>query len=263
MHMLCGVIRHPTSNLPEICFVSNEIIPLPQFCNIFVCLFFGCLFGFVLFCFIFPQTYLFLIEGKLLHYIVLVSARHDHESAVGIHVSPPWLTSLPPPTPLQPSRMLQSPGLSSLSHTANSHWLSVLRMEAYTVMCRILWYFKDLSTATSFLSQAVVWKSSCRNLYFIHEETMAPERSMAVQRPQCYSGSSGGWISYFPAGWFFYYRLPLRRFTLYHHGSLFVTEDKLDSQKWYCKAHVGLCLQETTSKEQYLFLFFLLIFFKF
>ena len=194
---------------------------------------------------------------------MLVSARHDHESAVGIHVSPPWLTSLPPPTPLQPSRMLQSPGLSSLSHTANSHWFSVLRMEAYIVMCRILWYFKDLSTATSFLSQAVVWKSSCRNLYFTHEETMAqrgPRLSRGLSVPR---GSSGSWILYFPAGWFFYYRLPLRRFTLYHHGSLFVTEDKLDSQKWHCKAQVGLCLQETTSKEQYLFLFFLLIFFYF
>ena len=60
---------------------------------------------------------------------------HDHESAIGIHVSPPCLTSLPPPTPFQPSRMLQSPGLSSLSHTANSHWLSILHMEAYTLSC--------------------------------------------------------------------------------------------------------------------------------
>ena len=74
----------PASNLPEICLVANEIIPLPQFCNIFVCLFWGCFFFFI-----FAQANLFLIEGELLHYIVLVSAIHDHESAIGIHVSPP------------------------------------------------------------------------------------------------------------------------------------------------------------------------------
>ena len=37
---------------------------------------------------------------------------------------PPW-TSLPPPTPSHPSRLSQSTGLSSLIHTANSHWLSI------------------------------------------------------------------------------------------------------------------------------------------
>ena len=38
------------------------------------------------------------------------------------------LTSLPPPTPSHPSRLSQSMALSSLSHTASSHWLSVLHM---------------------------------------------------------------------------------------------------------------------------------------
>ena len=74
---------------------------------------------------------LFLIEGKLLHNIVLASAIHQDESAIGMHVSPPSLTSLPPPTPLG----CQSPGLSSLSHTANFHWLSVLHMVVYTLPC--------------------------------------------------------------------------------------------------------------------------------
>ena len=31
----------------------------------------------------------FLIEGQLLYRIVLVSAKHQHESAIGIHMSPP------------------------------------------------------------------------------------------------------------------------------------------------------------------------------
>ena len=39
--------------------------------------------------FIFFQTYLFLIERKLPQNIVLASAIHQRESAVGIHVSPP------------------------------------------------------------------------------------------------------------------------------------------------------------------------------
>ena len=60
----------------------------------------------------------------MLYNTVLVSAIHHHESAIGVHVSSPSGTSLPPPSPSQLSTLLQSPGLSSLSHTANSHWLS-------------------------------------------------------------------------------------------------------------------------------------------
>ena len=56
-----------------------------------------------------PQTYSFLIEGKLLHNIVLASTIHQHESVTGIHVSPPSSISLPPPTPSHPSKLLRSP----------------------------------------------------------------------------------------------------------------------------------------------------------
>ena len=69
---------------------------------------------------------LYLIERHLLYNIVLVHAIHQHESAIGIPMSPPFWTSLPLPTASQPSRLSQSPGLSSLSHPANSHWLSIL-----------------------------------------------------------------------------------------------------------------------------------------
>ena len=48
----------------------------------------------------------------------------QHESATGIHVSPPSWTSLPFPA----SRWSRSTGLSSLHHTANSPWLSILHM---------------------------------------------------------------------------------------------------------------------------------------
>ena len=55
----------------------------------------------------------------------------SHELAIGIHMSPPSRTSVPPPTPSYPSRLSQNTHLSSLSHTADFHWLSVLHMVVY------------------------------------------------------------------------------------------------------------------------------------
>ena len=50
------------------------------------------------------KLFLFLIERYLLYSIVLVSAKHQHESTVGIYMSLP----LEPPSPSHPSRLLQS-----------------------------------------------------------------------------------------------------------------------------------------------------------
>ena len=41
--------------------------------------------------------------------IVLVSTIHQHESAMGMNMSLPFGTSLPPPTPSHPCRLSQSP----------------------------------------------------------------------------------------------------------------------------------------------------------
>ena len=71
------------------------------------------------------KNYLFLIDWCLLYNIGLISVIHQHELTIGIRISPPSWISLPPPAHSHPSRLLQSPSLSSLSHTANSHWLSV------------------------------------------------------------------------------------------------------------------------------------------
>ena len=70
----------------------------------------------------------------MLYSIALVSTKHQHELTIGLAMSPPTSTSLPPASPSHPSRFLQSTGLSSLSHTANSHWLSILHMEIYVSM---------------------------------------------------------------------------------------------------------------------------------
>ena len=61
-----------------------------------------------------------------------------HTSAwvsLGVHASSPSWTSPPLPTPSYPSVLSQSPGLSSLSHTENSHWQTVLHMVVCMLPC--------------------------------------------------------------------------------------------------------------------------------
>ena len=64
----------------------------------------------------------FFIEGKLLYRILLFSIKPQHESAIGIHISPPFWTSLPFPSPSHPSRLTQRPCLSFLSHIIQWKW---------------------------------------------------------------------------------------------------------------------------------------------
>ena len=56
---------------------------------------------------------------------MLFSVKLLHKSALCIHIPPPFWTSLPSSSPSHPSRLIQSPCLSFLSHTANSRWLSI------------------------------------------------------------------------------------------------------------------------------------------
>ena len=58
--------------------------------------------------YLFIWIYVFLIGWQLQY--VLVSSIHKHESVIGIHMSPPSWTSIPPPTPLHPSKLSQSIG---------------------------------------------------------------------------------------------------------------------------------------------------------
>ena len=64
----------------------------------------------------------------MLYRIFLFSVKPQHESGIDKHISPPFQTSLPSPAPSHPSRLIQNPCLSFLSHRANSHWLSILHM---------------------------------------------------------------------------------------------------------------------------------------
>ena len=82
----------------------------------------------------FKMNFLKVFIARYLFYnIVLVSAIHQHESVIGIHIFPPSEASLPPPTPFHPLLTLgpQTPSWSSLNHTENSHWLSILHILVY------------------------------------------------------------------------------------------------------------------------------------
>ena len=62
---------------------------------------------------------------------LLFSVKPQHELAIDMHISSPFWNSLPTPSPSHPSRLIQSPCLSFLSHRENSHWLSILHMVMY------------------------------------------------------------------------------------------------------------------------------------
>ena len=63
----------------------------------------------------------------------------------------PSCNSLPPFTLSHPSGLLESPSLSSLSHTANFHWLSVLHMLVYMLPCY------SLHSSLPFLPRKIFW----------------------------------------------------------------------------------------------------------
>ena len=71
---------------------------------------------------------------------MFISVIYQHGSLKGIHMAPSSKASLPPLIPSQPSRISQSPSLSSLNYTTNSHWLSILHMLVYMFPCYSLYY---------------------------------------------------------------------------------------------------------------------------
>ena len=87
---------------------------------------------------------IFLIEGYLFYRISWFSVIHQQESAIGTPMSRPSRTSLPFPSPSHPARSSQGPCLSSLSHMANSHWLSVYICSCICTHVTLSIYLKQL-----------------------------------------------------------------------------------------------------------------------
>ena len=95
--------------------------------------------GLICFCVHAVQSFflfLFFNLGMIALQCCIVFCYTSHESATGIHRSPPSWTPFSPPTPLHRARWSQSTELTSLSHTAHSHLLSALHM----VMCMLPYY---------------------------------------------------------------------------------------------------------------------------
>ena len=63
----------------------------------------------------------------------MVFAIHQHESVIGLRLSPPSSTTSPHHLPphLIPPGCHRAPALGALHHVSNSHWLSILHMEAF------------------------------------------------------------------------------------------------------------------------------------
>ena len=97
------------------------------------------------------------LNWRMLYNIVLVSAIHQHESARGIHVSPPSRTPLPSPSPTHPSRLSQSTGLSFLCHTAHFRLLSLLHTGMYVSMLvsQLVPHSPSLTVSTVLFSRSV------------------------------------------------------------------------------------------------------------
>ena len=83
------------------------------------------------------------------------------------HTYIPSLWKLPSLSPSHPSRLIQSPCLSFLSHTANSHWLSILYMVSsnfnvncvnYPIRCSFHFFF--------LMEQGMAWNSGKYNMNF-------------------------------------------------------------------------------------------------
>ena len=88
------------------------------------------------------KTNVFIFYWRILLYRILwFSVKLQHESAIGIHISPPFWNSFPSPSPPYPSRLMQSPCVSFLSHAANSHWLSILHRYLFYRWVSLLFFF--------------------------------------------------------------------------------------------------------------------------
>ena len=116
---------------------------------------------------------------------MLASAIHQHESATSIHMSPPSWTSLPLPTPSQPSRLSQSPGLSSLRHTADFHGLSNFTFDKVYVSILLSQFIPPSPSP----SEIAAFKTLNHNSHG-HAYTLHPDTSGFQPRKVCLPGNT-------------------------------------------------------------------------
>ena len=83
---------------------------------------------------------------------------HQHGSAISIQF---------PPTSSHPSRLSQSPGLSSWSHTANSHWVSILHM---VMNYKESWAPKNWCFWTVVLEKTLESPLDCKEIHPVHSK---------------------------------------------------------------------------------------------
>ena len=104
---------------------GNIQVPSPYFALCISPL--GCAWVIYYFFHIFPFLIYLFIYWRIIVLQNFAVVKPHHESAIGIHISPPFWTYLPSPFPFH-SRLIQSPCLSFLSLTVNSCWLSILHI---------------------------------------------------------------------------------------------------------------------------------------
>ena len=99
------------------------------------------------------------------------SVKHQHESAIGVHMSLPSWISLPSPSPSYPCRLIHSPHLSSLRHAANFHLWSILYQFSCSVVsdyllphglqhARLSWYITNSQSLLKLMSIELVISSN-------------------------------------------------------------------------------------------------------
>jgi len=87
-----------------------------------------------------------------------------------LHMTPLTWTSLSPPSPPHPSRLLLSPGLSSLSHTANSHWLYFTYGNVcFHVTVTMVWYSNEVKLSLQYNLRRFYFPMILNCLYKVQE----------------------------------------------------------------------------------------------
>ena len=120
---------------------------------------------------------------------MLVSIIHQHESATGGHVSLPFWTSLPPPTPSHPLGCHRALGLKSLHDRANSHYLFYMLCACSRLLSQFIPPSPSFTVSTRWFSKSAFLFSSVQSLscvqLFVTPWTAACQDSLSITNCRC------------------------------------------------------------------------------